>query len=120
HQCIVQGDALYASIAAASVLAKTYRDDHMKRLHDEFPQYNWASNKGYATRDHQEALNQHGPCVHHRRSFRLDYTKPVEALVVPEQEAIVAPEPLALPAQELFLPAQDVLLPLPDSAPILP
>ncbi|GAB4093642.1 ribonuclease HII [Flaviaesturariibacter terrae] len=79
HQCIVQGDALYASIAAASVLAKTYRDDHMKRLHEEFPQYGWASNKGYATRDHQEALNQHGPCIQHRRSFRLDYSTALPA-----------------------------------------
>lgn len=76
HQCIVQGDAKYASIAAASVLAKTYRDDHMKQLHEQFPQYGWASNKGYATKDHQEALNQHGPCPQHRRSFRLDYTTP--------------------------------------------
>ncbi|RYY38573.1 MAG: ribonuclease HII [Chitinophagaceae bacterium] len=88
HQCIIQGDGIYASIAAASVLAKTYRDDHMKQLHEEFPLYGWASNKGYATRDHREALNQHGPCPLHRRSFRLDYSQPglldAEALLADE------------------------------------
>ncbi|RYY96139.1 MAG: ribonuclease HII [Chitinophagaceae bacterium] len=73
HQCIVGGDGKYASIAAASVLAKTYRDDHMNTLHLQFPHYGWDRNKGYGTRTHQEALNQHGPCIHHRRSFRLDY-----------------------------------------------
>jgi ribonuclease HII len=76
HQCIVQGDGLYASIAAASILAKTYRDDHMKALHDEFPQYNWARNKGYATKEHQAALNKFGPCKYHRNSFRLSYDIP--------------------------------------------
>lgn len=73
HQCIIQGDGLYASIAAASVLAKTYRDDYMKELHHKFPRYNWAQNKGYATREHQEALDQYGPCRYHRNSFRLSY-----------------------------------------------
>lgn len=73
HHCVVGGDGKYAAIAAASVLAKTYRDDCMKRLHHDFPQYNWARNKGYATKDHQNALNQHGPCSLHRKSFRLDY-----------------------------------------------
>lgn len=75
HQCIVGGDGKYASIAAASILAKTYRDDYMKELHDQFPQYNWTKNKGYATRDHQKALNEFGPCPFHRRSFRLDYSQ---------------------------------------------
>ncbi|TCJ13137.1 ribonuclease HII [Flaviaesturariibacter flavus] len=84
HQCIVQGDAQYASIAAASVLAKTYRDDHMNRLHEDFPHYGWGKNKGYATREHQEALNLHGPCVHHRRSFRLDYSVPDAAAALGE------------------------------------
>jgi ribonuclease HII len=74
HQCIVGGDGKYASIAAASVLAKTYRDDFMNGLHEQFPQYGWKKNKGYATKDHRLALNQHGPCPYHRRSFRLDYT----------------------------------------------
>lgn len=73
HQCIIQGDGLYASIAAASVLAKTYRDDYMRTLHHQFPQYNWVQNKGYATREHQEALDKHGPCKFHRKSFRLSY-----------------------------------------------
>lgn len=73
HRCIVGGDGKYASIAAASVLAKTYRDDYMNVLHQDFPQYNWAKNKGYATKDHQTALNQYGPCRFHRKSFRLDY-----------------------------------------------
>jgi ribonuclease HII len=76
HKCIVGGDGKYASIAAASVLAKTYRDDYMKNLHQQFPQYNWAKNKGYATKDHQAALNQFGPCRYHRKSFRLDYNQP--------------------------------------------
>jgi ribonuclease HII len=76
HKCIIQGDGIYASIAAASVLAKTYRDDFMKQLHKKFPKYNWAQNKGYATREHQEALDQHGPCKYHRKTFRLSYTEP--------------------------------------------
>lgn len=73
HRCIVQGDAIYASIAAASILAKTYRDDYMLSLHRKYPQYNWAQNKGYATREHQRALRRFGPCRYHRRSFRLSY-----------------------------------------------
>lgn len=73
HQCIVGGDGKYAAIAAASVLAKTHRDAYMQELHWAFPQYNWQKNKGYATKDHREALNQYGPSVFHRRSFRLDY-----------------------------------------------
>jgi ribonuclease HII len=76
HKCIIQGDGIYSSIAAASVLAKTYRDDYMKQLHRKFPKYNWAQNKGYATREHQEALDQHGPCKYHRRTFRLSYSEP--------------------------------------------
>jgi ribonuclease HII len=75
HQCIIQGDAIYASIAAASILAKTYRDDFMKELHRKFPRYNWARNKGYATKEHQRALDQYGPCRFHRQSFRLDYSE---------------------------------------------
>lgn len=74
HKCIIQGDGLYASIAAASVLAKTYRDDHMKLLHKKYPQYNWCKNKGYATKEHQQALEKYGPCKFHRLSFRLDYS----------------------------------------------
>ncbi len=76
HKCIVRGDSKYASIAAASILAKTYRDDYMKDLHEKFPRYNWAKNKGYATKEHQEALDKFGPCRFHRKSFRLDYSQP--------------------------------------------
>lgn len=78
HQCVVQGDGLYASIAAASILAKTYRDDFMKELHKKYPRYNWAQNKGYGTREHQQALNKFGPCRYHRQSFRLDYTQELQ------------------------------------------
>lgn len=76
HKCIIQGDGIYASIAAASILAKTYRDDFMKGLHKKFPKYGWDKNKGYATREHQEALDQHGPCKFHRKTFRLSYSQP--------------------------------------------
>lgn len=71
HHCVIQGDGIYASIAAASILAKTYRDDYMKRLHRKFPYYNWAQNKGYATPEHRAALDLHGPCTFHRKTFRL-------------------------------------------------
>ena len=74
HQCVVKGDATFASIAAASVLAKTYRDAFMKTLHTQAPQYHWQKNKGYGTRAHQLALHLHGPSAYHRRSFRLDYS----------------------------------------------
>jgi ribonuclease HII len=71
---VVQGDTLFAAIAAASILAKTYRDEFMVALHQKHPAYNWAKNKGYGTKDHQQALNKLGPTKYHRRSFRLDYT----------------------------------------------
>lgn len=71
HRCIVNGDSKFASIAAASVLAKTYRDDYMKALHELFPHYNWKQNKGYPTEEHRAAISQFGSCVHHRMSFRL-------------------------------------------------
>lgn len=74
HQCLVQGDGVYASIAAASILAKTARDDFMQGLHHQHPQYGWARNKGYGTKEHQQALQVYGPSPYHRRSFRLDYT----------------------------------------------
>src|SRR6476661_3101954 len=72
HRCIVDGDATYSSIAAASILAKTYRDEYMIRLHEEFPQYNWKSNKGYGTLEHRNAIEQFGLCKYHRRSFDID------------------------------------------------
>jgi ribonuclease HII len=71
HQCIVRGDDAYFSIAAASVLAKTYRDDYMRLLHAEFPQYHWDGNKGYPTARHREAIVSHGITPHHRKSFNL-------------------------------------------------
>lgn len=71
HTTIVKGDGKMMSIAAASVLAKTYRDDFMTRLDQEFPQYNWRVNKGYPTKDHRAAIAQHGPTKYHRMSFRL-------------------------------------------------
>ena len=68
---VVHGDATYMSIAAASVLAKTYRDDYMLRLHQEFPMYGWDSNKGYPTAEHYAALRQFGPTKYHRKTFNL-------------------------------------------------
>ncbi len=71
HECIVKGDGKYLNIAAASVLAKTYRDDFMNSLHDKFPVYNWKKNKGYPTKTHREAIKQFGITNHHRKSFQL-------------------------------------------------
>ena len=71
HTTIVKGDGKYLSIAAASVLAKTYRDDYMNRLAEEYPQYDWLSNKGYPTRKHREAIRQYGITPYHRRSYNL-------------------------------------------------
>lgn len=71
HQCIVKGDTKYLSLAAASILAKTYRDDYMDKIHEEFPMYNWKKNKGYPTKEHREAIVKHGPCKYHRMSFKL-------------------------------------------------
>jgi len=72
YECIVKGDGKYLSIAAASVLAKTQRDEYMITLHKEFPQYNWAHNKGYPTRDHKDAINLYGITPYHRKSFNLN------------------------------------------------
>jgi len=73
HQCIIKGDSKMLSIAAASILAKNYRDKLMIELHKEHPEYGWNTNFGYATKKHQEALIKHGPTIHHRQSFRLKY-----------------------------------------------
>ncbi|MCW3160142.1 ribonuclease HII [Chryseobacterium oryctis] len=73
HQCIIKGDSKVLSIAAASILAKNYRDKLMIELHEEFPQYGWDTNFGYATKKHQEALIKYGPTKYHRQSFRLKY-----------------------------------------------
>jgi ribonuclease HII len=69
--CIVKGDSKYMSIAAASILAKTYRDDYMDKIHLEFPMYNWKKNKGYPTKEHREAIKKYGVTKYHRMSFRL-------------------------------------------------
>lgn len=71
HTCIIGGDGKYASIAAASILAKTWRDEYMEKIHAEFPDYGWVRNKGYPTREHRRAVLKSGPTPYHRRSFRL-------------------------------------------------
>ena len=68
---IIKGDSKYLSIAAASVLAKTYRDEYMNKIHEEFPMYNWKKNKGYPTKEHREAIRKYGVTKYHRMSFRL-------------------------------------------------
>ena len=76
YQTVVKGDATYASIAAASVLAKTWRDECMERLAKEYPQYGWERNMGYPTRDHIEAIKQYGTTPYHRKSFHLKELEP--------------------------------------------
>jgi ribonuclease HII len=71
HKCIIKGDAKFAAIAAASVLAKTYRDDYMNKLHEDYPPYGWNQNKGYGTASHRAAIEKHGITAHHRKSFKL-------------------------------------------------
>jgi ribonuclease HII len=71
HQCIIKGDGKYAAIAAASILAKTYRDEFMKNLHHSFPHYGWDTNKGYGTETHRKAIDEFGLCSFHRKSFNI-------------------------------------------------
>jgi ribonuclease HII len=71
HECIVKGDGKYASIAAASILAKTYRDEFMQKIHASFPHYGWDKNKGYGTAIHRKAIEDFGLCCHHRKSFNI-------------------------------------------------
>ena len=71
HATIIKGDSKYLSIAAASILAKTYRDEYMLQLHEEFPMYGWDTNMGYPTKKHREAILEYGPCKYHRKTFRL-------------------------------------------------
>jgi len=75
HKTVVKGDSLYYSIAAASVLAKTFRDEYMEKIHNEFPQYGWNKNKGYPTVIHREAIVKHGVTPYHRKSFALINTQ---------------------------------------------
>ena len=70
-ETIIKGDSKYLSIAAASILAKTYRDDYMNKIHEEFPMYNWKKNKGYPTKEHREAIKTYGITKYHRKSFKL-------------------------------------------------
>lgn len=71
HECIIKGDGKYLSIAAASVLAKTYRDEYMEGIHKDFPHYDWIQNQGYPTKKHRLAILEHGDCLHHRKTFTL-------------------------------------------------
>jgi ribonuclease HII len=71
HECIVKGDQKYLNIAAASILAKTYRDDIMEKLHNEYPKYDWLGNKGYPTKRHRQAIREFGACKYHRQTFTL-------------------------------------------------
>ena len=71
HHCIIKGDGIYASIAAASVLAKTYRDEYMLSLHKKYEMYCWHNNKGYGTHEHRSAIEVHGLCRYHRKSFNI-------------------------------------------------
>lgn len=70
-QTIIKGDSKFLSIAAASILAKTYRDEYMLQIHEEFPMYRWDKNMGYPTKEHRKAILEYGPCKYHRKSFRL-------------------------------------------------
>jgi len=76
HTCVIKGDDKFQSIAAASILAKTYRDEIMLGLHNEFPEYQWKQNKGYPTIAHRSAIEEHGACIHHRKTFQLLSNKP--------------------------------------------
>ena len=71
NSSVIKGDSKYLSIAAASILAKTYRDEYMNKIHEEFPMYNWKKNKGYPTKEHREAIRKYGITKYHRKSFRL-------------------------------------------------
>jgi ribonuclease HII len=80
HQTVVKGDGKYLSIAAASVLAKTYRDDYMSKIHTEFPNYGWLTNQGYPTQKHYESIEKYGITKHHRKTFKLTKTTQLQLL----------------------------------------
>ena len=71
HTCIIKGDCKFKSIAAASILAKTHRDEYMQQIAEDYPHYDWQNNQGYGTLNHRNALNEFGVCEHHRTSFNL-------------------------------------------------
>jgi ribonuclease HII len=83
HQCMIKGDGMYAPIAAASVLAKCYRDEYMENLHYKYSMYSWDKNKGYGTREHRAAIDIHGLCRYHRKSFNIwpDFSTSEEVMV---------------------------------------
>jgi ribonuclease HII len=81
HKCIIEGDGKYASIAAASILAKTYRDEYMQQLHNEFPHFGWNQNKGYGTAIHRKAIQEHGLCKYHRKSFNIQSINAEEIII---------------------------------------
>lgn len=85
HHCIIRGDGIYTSIAAASVLAKTYRDAHMQNLHKKYKMYSWHNNKGYGTAEHRAAIEAHGLCRYHRKSFNI-YSLQIDPILESEQE----------------------------------
>jgi ribonuclease HII len=112
HQCIIDGDATYTSIAAASILAKTYRDDYMVKLHVKFPHYNWKQNKGYATKEHREVVSVRGTCIHHRQTFNM--LKPEFA----ETEILdLLPAGVGMPVEEEFRATTQSLNGIPDMMP---
>ena len=82
YTCVIKGDSMYSSIAAASVLAKTYRDDYMRKLHKKYKMYAWESNKGYGTREHRSAIELHGTCKYHRHTFNIQSARLSEEEVV--------------------------------------
>lgn len=84
HQCVIKGDGIYASIAAASVLAKTYRDDYMRKLHRKNKVYGWHSNKGYGTPEHRQAIKEHGVCRYHRKSFNICWESASDKMIADE------------------------------------
>ena len=88
HKCIIKGDGIYASIAAASILAKTYRDEYMTKLHEAYPHYCWNSNKGYGTAAHRKAIAEHGLCDYHRKSFAINPQLEEEFEEVMEDEGV--------------------------------
>jgi ribonuclease HII len=87
HKCIIKGDGLYSSIAAASILAKTYRDEYMKNLHHQYPLYNWCNNKGYGTEEHRLAINSHGLTKYHRMSWNFNSSQ--LSLEFEENESVI-------------------------------
>lgn len=93
HTCVVKGDAKFLSIAAASILAKTYRDDYMNKIHKQYPMYNWKCNKGYPTAEHREAIRKYGVTKYHRMSFKL-LPEQYELEFDDELSIYITPEPL--------------------------